>query len=121
MGHSIGDKLLIAVTSRLFNCVKESDFVARLGGDEFAIIQTRLNRPEDAGISASRVIERLSSSFEIEGHHVDIGASIGVAIAPIDGTEADQLLKNADLAMYRAKSEGRGSYCFFEPEMDARI
>ena len=121
MGHSIGDKLLIAVTSRLFNCVKESDFVARLGGDEFAIIQTRLNRPEDAGILASRVIERLSSSFEIEGHRVDIGASVGVAIAPIDGTEADQLLKNADLAMYRAKSEGRGSYCFFEPEMDARI
>jgi diguanylate cyclase (GGDEF)-like protein len=121
LGHSIGDKLLNAVAARLSGCVGEQDFVARLGGDEFAIIQTNLSRPEESGGLASRIIERLGAPYEIEGHQLDIGASIGIAIAPTDGANADQLLKNADLAMYRAKADGRGSYCFFEPDMDARI
>jgi diguanylate cyclase (GGDEF)-like protein len=121
LGHSIGDKLLNAVANRLVNCVSENDFVARLGGDEFAIIQANLNRPEESGTLAGRIIERLAAPYEIEGQQLDIGASIGLAIAPTDGTNADQLLKNADLAMYRAKADGRGSYCFFEAEMDARI
>jgi diguanylate cyclase (GGDEF)-like protein len=121
LGHSIGDKLLIAVVKRLANCVKERDFVARFGGDEFIIIQANLDRPEDGGKLAERIIERLSTTYEIEGQQIDIGASIGVAIAPTDGTSVDQLLKNADLAMYRAKEDGRGAYRFFEPEMDARI
>lgn len=121
LGHPIGDKLLNAVADRLANCVKERDFVARLGGDEFAIIQADVRRPEEAGALAGRIVERLSAPYEIGGQQLDIGASIGLAIAPTDGTSADQLLKNADLAMYRAKADGRGSYCFFEPEMDARI
>ena len=121
MGHSIGDKLLKIVASRLINCCKERDFVARLGGDEFAIIQTNLSRPEETSALAGRIIERVSAPYDVDGQQLDIGASIGLAVAPTDGTNADQLLKNADLAMYRAKADGRGSFCFFEPEMDARI
>ena len=121
MGHSTGDKLLNLVSARLANCVKELDFVARLGGDEFAIIQTNVSRPEESGALAGRVIQRLSEPYVVDGQQLDIGASIGLAIAPTDGANADQLLKNADLAMYRAKMDGRGSYCFFEAEMDARI
>jgi diguanylate cyclase (GGDEF)-like protein len=121
MGHSIGDKLLNLVSARLANCVKEHDFVARLGGDEFAIIQTNVSRLEASGALAGCIIERLSEPYEVDGQQLDIGASIGLAIAPTDGANADQLLKNADLAMYRAKGDGRGSYCFFESEMDASI
>jgi diguanylate cyclase (GGDEF)-like protein len=121
MGHSVGDKLLKVVASRLINCCKERDFVARLGGDEFAIIQTDMNRPEESSALAARIIERVSAPYDIDGQQLDVGASIGLAVAPTDGSNADQLLKNADLAMYRAKGDGRGSFCFFEPEMDARI
>jgi diguanylate cyclase (GGDEF)-like protein len=121
LGHSIGDKLLRAVASRLIGCIDERDFVARLGGDEFAVVQPNIGRPEDASTLSSRIIERLNEPYDIEGQQLDIGVSIGIAIAPTDGKNTDQLLKNADLAMYRAKADGRGSYCFFEPEMDARI
>ena len=121
LGHSVGDKLLKAVASRLTGCIDERDFLARLGGDEFAVVQPNIGRPEDASTLAARIIERLNEPYEIEGQQLDIGVSIGLAIAPADGKSADQLLKNADLAMYRAKADGRGSYCFFEPEMDARI
>jgi diguanylate cyclase (GGDEF)-like protein len=121
LGHSIGDKLLNAVASRLSGCIDERDFVARLGGDEFAVVQANIGRPEDSSTLAARIIERLGAPYDIEGQQLDIGVSIGLAIAPADGKSADQLLKNADLAMYRAKADGRGSYCFFESEMDARI
>ncbi len=121
LGHSIGDKLLGAVAGRLAGCVDGGDFVARLGGDEFAVIQSNVTRPEQSGALAGRIIERLAAPYEIEGQQLNVGVSIGIAIAPADGKDADQLLKNADLAMYRAKADGRGSYCFFEPEMDARI
>jgi len=121
LGHPIGDKLLSAVASTLANCIDGDDFVARLGGDEFAIIQANVGRPEESGVLANRIIERLGAPYEIEGQQLNIGVSIGLAIAPTDGKNADQLLKNADLAMYRAKADGRGSYCFFEAEMDARI
>jgi diguanylate cyclase (GGDEF)-like protein len=121
LGHPIGDKLLNAVASTLLECVDDGDFVARLGGDEFAIIQANVSRPEESGVLANRIIERLDMPYEIEGQQLNIGVSIGLAVAPTDGKHADQLLKNADLAMYRAKADGRGSYCFFEAEMDARI
>ena len=121
LGHSIGDKLLGAVAGRLAGCVEQQDFVARLGGDEFAVIQSNVARPEESGALAGRIIERLAAPYEIEGQQLNVGVSIGIAIAPADGKDADHLLKNADLAMYRAKEDGRGSYCFFEPEMDARI
>jgi diguanylate cyclase (GGDEF)-like protein/PAS domain S-box-containing protein len=120
LGHPVGDALLCAVTQRLQMAVRGADMVARLGGDEFAIIQVD-TKPADASELAGRIIEQLSEPFDILGHQVVIGASIGIAIAPTDGKEPDQLLRNADMALYRAKSSGRGSYHFFQPEMDAQM
>ena len=121
LGHSVGDKLLDEVAKRILSCVKERDFVARLGGDEFAVIHKNLVRPIDSGNLARLIIERISDPYKIDGQQINIGASIGLALAPSDGATPDQLLKNADLAMYRAKADGRGIYRFFEQEMDARI
>jgi diguanylate cyclase (GGDEF)-like protein/PAS domain S-box-containing protein len=120
LGHPVGDALLCAVTQRLQMSVRGTDTVARLGGDEFAIVQVA-GKPTDASELAGRIIEQLSEPFDILGHQVVIGASIGIAIAPTDGKEPDQLLRNADMALYRAKSSGRGSYHFFQPEMDAQM
>jgi predicted signal transduction protein with EAL and GGDEF domain len=100
--------------------VRGSDTVARLGGDEFAIVQTGGEQAQASDL-ASRVIEALSEPFNALGNHVVIGASVGIALAPADGYEADQLLRNADMALYQAKSEGRGRYHFFEPDMDAKV
>ena len=121
LGHPIGDVLLRKVTERLRAVVRETDTVARLGGDEFAILQIGAPQPTGATILATRVIEAIEELFDVEGHQVVIGASIGIAVAPNDGTEPDQLLKNADMALYRAKSTGRGTYHFFQPEMDAQM
>jgi diguanylate cyclase (GGDEF)-like protein len=121
LGHSIGDALLRAVTERLLGCVRETDTVARLGGDEFAIIQVGLENPCEASVLAQRVIDRMGSPFVLDSHQVVIGTSVGIAVAPNDGREADDLLKKADLALYRAKSDGRGAYRFFEPDMDASM
>jgi diguanylate cyclase (GGDEF)-like protein/PAS domain S-box-containing protein len=120
LGHPVGDELLCAVTKRLQLAVRGADTVARLGGDEFAIIQLGA-RPTDATELAARIIDSISESFDVMGHQVVIGTSIGIAIAPTDGNEPDQLLRNADMALYRAKSEGRGTYHFFQPEMDAQM
>ncbi len=120
LGHPVGDALLIEVAHRLVGCVRGEDTVARLGGDEFAIIQISHHDPEsDAAALAMRIVSVISVPYEIQGHHISIGTSIGIALAPADGTEPDQLIKNADLALYRAKSEGRGGYRFFELDMDA--
>ncbi len=121
LGHPVGDALLCAVTERLIGCVRETDTVARLGGDEFAILQPGLDRPEQAGRLAHRLIDTLSKPYDLDGHQVVIGASIGIAFAPTDGVNADTLLKNADMALYRAKTDGRGTFRYFEPEMDARL
>jgi diguanylate cyclase (GGDEF)-like protein len=120
LGHPVGDALLIEVAARLSNCVRETDLVARMGGDEFAILQLG-GEPKTATTLAARLVEVLSAPYEVNGHHLSAGTSIGIAIAPADGTTADHLLKNADLALYLAKSEGRGAYRFFEPEMDRRM
>jgi len=121
LGHSVGDKLLLSVANRLSNCLKAGDFVARLGGDEFAIIQANYEQPIDGRILAERLIEQISAPYDIEGQQAIIGVSIGLAIAPTDGETPEQLLKSADLAMYRAKADGRGAYRFFERQMDAQI
>jgi diguanylate cyclase (GGDEF)-like protein len=121
LGHSVGDELLKLVAERLRACVREGDTVSRLGGDEFAIIQPSGEQPTGATALASRVIDSLSAPYTIAGHEIVIGTSIGISIAPDDGDTADQLLKNADLAMYRAKSDGRGVFRFFEPAMDAKM
>ena len=120
LGHPIGDALLRSVTERLRLAVRGVDTVARLGGDEFAIVQIGA-RPNDAIRLAVHVIEAISQPFDIAGHHVSVGTSVGIAIAPADGNDPDQLLRNADMALYRAKSDGRGTYHFFHPEMDAQM
>ena len=91
-----------------------------LGGDEFAIIQAGA-RPTDATELAARLIELMAEPFEVFGNQIVVGASVGIAMAPTDGKDADQLLRNSDMALYRAKSGGRGTYHFFEPEMDAQM
>lgn len=121
LGHAVGDKLLKVVTERLRALVRDSDTIARMGGDEFAIAQVGIADPTDATNLARRVIEAVSEPYEIDGHQVIIGASIGIAIGPTDGQDPDQLMRNADLALYRAKEDGRGACCFFEPEMDAQM
>jgi diguanylate cyclase (GGDEF)-like protein/PAS domain S-box-containing protein len=120
LGHPVGDALLCAVTKRLQLAVRGIDTVARLGGDEFAIIALGAS-PTEATELAAKIIESIADSFDVLGHQVVIGTSIGIAIAPTDGTEPDQLLRNADMALYRAKAEGRGMYHFFQPEMDAQM
>jgi diguanylate cyclase (GGDEF)-like protein len=121
LGHPVGDELLKAVAYRLRNCVRETDFVARLGGDEFAIVQTGIKQPSDVVELVKRIYEAIREPYECLGHQVATDASIGIALAPNDGTDLDQLLKSADLAMYGAKADGRRTYRFFEPEMDARV
>jgi diguanylate cyclase (GGDEF)-like protein len=119
LGHSVGDALLRCIADRLRNALKETDHIARLGGDEFAIIQLSEEQPRGASALASRLIDLISAPCVVDGHHLVIGASIGIVAGGPD-FDPDQLLKNADLAMYRAKADGRGRYRFFEPEMDAR-
>ncbi len=121
LGHPVGDELLRAVTLRLRGLVRETDTVVRLGGDEFAIIQATVAQPDAATALARRLIAELAEPYVIEGHQVVVGASVGIALAPQDGGSADLLLKSADLALYRAKADGRGTWRFFEPEMDARM
>jgi diguanylate cyclase (GGDEF)-like protein len=121
LGHSVGDALLKAVTERLLSCVRETDTVARLGGDEFTIVQRVREPVVEAAALARRIQEAIAAPYDLDDHHVVIGISIGIAIAPVDGVDPDQLLKNADLALYRAKSEARGIFRFFEAEMDRRM
>lgn len=102
--------MLCAVTERVRTLVRSTDTVARLGGDEFAILQIGASQPAGATILAIRVIEAIAEHFDIEGHQVVIGTSVGIAVAPTDGTEPDQLLKNADMALYRAKATGQPAH-----------
>ena len=121
LGHPVGDALLRAVAARLLACVREGDTAARLGGDEFAVLQAGAGQPEAAGALARRLVEALSAPYEVLGHQVVVGASVGVALAPGDGRDPDELLKRADMALYRAKADGRGTFRSFEPGMDARL
>ena len=121
LGHPAGDELLRAVAERLRGCVQENDTISRVGGDEFCIIQTGIRDAADCERLARRIAETIRQPYHIQGHLVMIDASIGIAFAPADGTDADELLKNADMALYGAKADGRGVYRFFEPKMDARM
>jgi diguanylate cyclase (GGDEF)-like protein/PAS domain S-box-containing protein len=120
LGHHVGDELLKAVAASLKDCTKPGDLIARLGGDEFAVIQTAVGGRAEVEEFVIRIYEAIRQPYQCLGHHLSTDASIGIAIAPEDGTELDQLIKHADLAMYAAKAEGRRVYRFFEPAMDAR-
>ncbi|HEY0218337.1 MAG TPA: EAL domain-containing protein [Afipia sp.] len=120
LGHPVGDELLKAVALRLRGCTGEIDLVARLGGDEFAIVHRAADHSTDVTDLVTRVHEAIRAPYECLGHHVTTDASIGIARAPMDGTTLDGLLKNADLAMYAAKADGRRTYRFFHPDMDKR-
>ncbi|HEY0182422.1 MAG TPA: diguanylate cyclase, partial [Rhodopila sp.] len=121
LGHPTGDVLLQQVAGRLQEQVRETDTVARLGGDEFGIVQLSVHQPHDATALAERLLEVLGVPYELEDQQVMIGTSIGIAIVPADGEDADKIMRNADMALYRAKADGRSRYCFFTPEMDVRM
>jgi diguanylate cyclase (GGDEF)-like protein len=121
LGHPVGDALLRMAAERLRGCVRDGDTVARLGGDEFAIIQDSIRNDEEASDLAKRIAEVIGAPFQVEGHDVTVSASIGIAMAPRDGADPDTLLKFADMALYAAKTDGRRTYRFFEPDMNERL
>jgi diguanylate cyclase (GGDEF)-like protein len=121
LGHRIGDELLKSVARSLSDCLCKTDLIARLGGDEFAVVQTAIKGPEDATALVKCIYRSIHQPYECLGHLVTTDASIGIAFASPEGIDQEQLLKNADLAMYSAKAAGRHTWRFFEPEMDARM
>ncbi|WP_112663392.1 putative bifunctional diguanylate cyclase/phosphodiesterase [Microvirga flavescens] len=121
LGHETGDALLKAVAVRIRDYIGKNDVAARLGGDEFVVLQTKLNDPHDSALLATRLIDALSAPYDIEGQEIVIGASVGIALTSQGSGTPDQLLKHADLALYRAKSNGRNTFRFFEPEMDEQL
>ena len=121
LGHSFGDKLLVQVAARLSGCVRQADTVARLASDEFAILQSNPTDMAEITALAAKIVETISMPFDLDGQQIIIGVSIGIAVAPEDANNTVQLLKAADLALYRAKSDGRGTYRFFEPAMHINV
>jgi diguanylate cyclase (GGDEF)-like protein len=121
LGHQVGDDLLNAVAGRLRSCIRKVDLAARLGGDEFAIVQAKIKQPDDAEQLATRLRDVIRAPYDLADSHIVIDTSIGIAIAPCDGTNPYQLLKSADLALYEAKAEGGGRAQVFEPGMHARV
>src|SRR4029077_16336280 len=117
LGHPCGDQLLCAVAERLRTILRPEDFVARFGGDEFVVFQQKIKSSDEASSLARRIVDHLSERYKIDNHLVEIGASVGIAITSPGGASADTLLKNADMALYRAKADGRGTFCFFRDEM----
>jgi diguanylate cyclase (GGDEF)-like protein/PAS domain S-box-containing protein len=121
LGHLIGDELLKSVAVSLSSCITSNGFVARLGGDEFAVVQTAIKKEAEVTDLATRIFDAIRTPYACLSHQVTTDASIGVALAPQHGTDLHQILKNADMAMYAAKSAGRRTYRFFEPDMDAQV
>jgi diguanylate cyclase (GGDEF)-like protein len=117
LGHPCGDQLLCAVADRLRAMLRPEDFVARFGGDEFVVFQQNIKSADEAATLARRIVDQLSERYKIDNHLVEIGASVGIATTLPAGISADTLLKNADMALYRAKADGRGTFCFFREEM----
>ena len=120
-GHPAGDKLLKIVAERLRGLVRETDTIARMGGDEFVIVQAPIADPAEATTLAQQIIAWISEPYDIDGQQAIVGTSIGIAVSPGDGMTPDKLLRNADLALYRAKGDGRGTFRFFEPAMDEQM
>jgi diguanylate cyclase (GGDEF)-like protein len=120
LGHHQGDELIREVGQRLVACVRPGDTVGRISGDEFAVVLADLARPDDAALVAQKILDALAAPFDLGGNEAYIGASIGIAAFPEDGADAETLLKNADIAMYRAKESARNCYRFFTAEMNQR-
>lgn len=120
-GHAVGDILLMQVAKRISSGLHSTDTLARIGGDEFVLMSTNEPQPEKVSQLASRIIEELRQPFEIESYRIEVGASIGIALYPGDGTTAEELMRAADMAMYRAKEDGRGALRFFEPLMNTQL
>ena len=121
LGHHAGDLLLKQAAKRMHDCIRDCDTLARVGGDEFLLLQIADSQPETAAHLASRLIAGLAEPFDLDGHQTHIGGSVGIAVSPSDGTDADELLRNADLALYHAKEDGRGTFRFFAPEMGLKM
>ncbi|MGA2287660.1 putative bifunctional diguanylate cyclase/phosphodiesterase [Bradyrhizobium sp.] len=121
LGHSVGDLLLKSIAGRLRDILQATDRIARLGGDEFAILQTSMPQPASSVALAEKIIELTAATRSIDGHDVTVGASVGIAIGEPGEIDAGHFLKRADLAMYGAKSGGRGTYRIFDPEMDCQV
>ena len=120
LGHTVGDQLLQSMSRRLLGCVRQSDTISRLGGDEFVALLPDIDHPEDAALSAQKMLIAIALPHLINQHDLHIGASIGISIYPEDGLDAETLIKHADTAMFHAKDNGRNTYAFFEQEMTAR-
>ncbi len=120
LGHHQGDALICQVGQRLLACVRAGDTVGRISGDEFAVVLADMARPDDAALVGQKILEALAAPFDLGGNEAYITASIGIAVYPGDGDDAETLLKNADMAMYRAKESARNSFCFFTAEMNQR-
>jgi diguanylate cyclase (GGDEF)-like protein len=121
LGHPVGDELLKLVGERLRGRTRDLDTVARLGGDEFAVVMTQMEQPSDAATLAKRIRDSIIQPYQIDGHHIVTDISIGISVAPHDATDSDSLMRNADMALYGAKADGRGTYRFFEPDMNTRM
>jgi diguanylate cyclase (GGDEF)-like protein len=121
LGHPAGDRLLREVAKRLAGCLRETDTLSRLGGDEFAVVQTQASQPRDAETLAARLLGILATPFDLDGHHVVIGTSIGIALGEGEAADPSRLLQEADLALYQAKAEGRSAFRFFEAAMNERL
>ncbi|MEQ9635015.1 MAG: EAL domain-containing protein [Devosia marina] len=121
LGHAVGDEVIKQAAVRLWGTTRETDLLARLGGDEFALLLRPVEGSDLAAKVADRIVKAMRAPMNIGGQQIEIGASVGIAVGPGDGTSTDQLVKNADLALYKAKSEGRSTYHFFETGMDAKL
>ena len=115
LGHKAGDDLLTAVSTRLLGCLRKSDTVARLGGDEFAIVLSEVSDSGAAANLAGKILKVLSKPYSLAGREVFVSASIGITLYPSDGPQVDRLLQNADMALYRAKGQGRTDLSFLQP------
>ena len=120
LGHAIGDRLLKSIAQRLVACLRGSDTVSRYGGDEFVILLSEVAHAEDAALSANKILAALSTPHHIEHQDLRVTASVGIGVYPDDGTDAETLLRNADLALFNAKASGRSNYQFFQPDMNVR-
>ena len=121
MGHPVGDALLCEVARRLIFCLRDTDTVARLGGDEFAIIATHVREPLEIDHLANRIVNAIAKPYELDGKKIFSGASLGITVFPHDNGSSDDLLRNADIAMYRAKESGRGGYKLFDNKMNTEV